>query len=385
MGCLSAVQAVAIAEAVYTVEDNSINEALKISNTKLGLFEDFKIATKGGFKGKSGVLLLKSKTGFGYIAEGQGRRQGEVLIAIRGTGNVQDVATDLNQGIQIGPGGWPVHAGFNDTFNSFKHELRNYFSKNNPTHVHCVGHSLGGALATLTAGFIAENKISEASLYTFGSPRTGALGFSRQLTQRMKAQNIYRAHHIADPISMIPLFPFSHVPVSSTDVLMPWSGGSISPSAHFMDNYIHSIGETSWDGLRNYSSAMENRDDIAKWLQSAASQNMFMHSAELLWMLSKALQWLIKKIAGGVIGTGLVMGMTVVDQLAWMLTQGTLASLEISMFVESLMTRILHFLGKSVAMVGKMTVSFVRWVLSMLFKTILNFASISLSMTGKNM
>lgn len=381
---LSTTQAANIADEVYDIRGFGTSIPFKESDSQLGLQDDFKMAKGEGFKGKSGALLLKSKTEFGYIAEGQGRRQGEVLIAIRGTHkNFFDIATDLNQGVQIGPSGWPVHAGFNETFKTFKNELTDYFSGKNPTHVHCVGHSLGGALATLTADFITEKKIASASLYTFGSPRTGNLEFSRQLTQKIKAENIYRVYHRSDPVSMIPLFPFFHAPALSTDITLPWRGCFISSSAHGMDNYISSVRGTSWGGLRNYSYAMDNGNNIKNWLESAASQHMFMHSSELLWLLAKALNWLIKKISGAVVGTAFTIGMTIVDQLAWILTQGSLASIEVSGYVTSLMARILQFLSKGTHTAEKITVSFVRWVLSMLFTTISNFASLSLNQARK--
>ncbi len=380
MNKLGASQAAIIANEVYAVRTNDIEKAIKLSRNGLGLQGDFKIAEHGGFHGVSGALVFRSKTGFGYVAEGQGKRQGEVLIAIRGTvPSIQDIATDLNIGVQIGPSGWPVHAGFNETFNSFKSDLKDYFRNKNPSHVHCVGHSLGGALATLTADFLTENKIAGVSLYTFGSPRTGVLGFSHQLTRKIKAENIYRVHHTADPVSMIPIFPFSHIPVSTSDISLAWPGGLVSPSAHSMEHYMSSVNNVNWDGLRSSSLSMENSDQIGKWLDSAASQNMLMYSAKFLWMLSKALSWLINKVAGVVIGTALVVTATLVDKLAWILKQGALASIEVAGYVESLMGKILQFLGKSISMVGKITISFIRWVLNLLFKTIQNFASLSLS------
>jgi len=380
MSSLGASQAAVIADKVYAVRDNDIEKAIKLSNG-LGLGDEFKIAQQGGFQGTSGPLIFKSRTGFGYLTEGQGKRQGEVLVAIRGTvPGIQDIGTDLNIGLQIGPTGWPVHAGFNDTFKSFKKELHDYFINKNPTHVHCVGHSLGGALATITAAWLSDNKIAGASLYTFGSPRTGTIGFSHSLTRNMKAENIYRVHHTADPISMIPLFPFSHVPISNAGITLNWPGSLIAPSAHMMENYINSIGNNSWNGLHSSSSALNTGDKIETWLDSASSQNVLMHSAKILWMLAKALAWLIKKIVIGVVGTALAISATLLDQLSWILKQGVLASAKIAGFVNSLMLKILQFLGRGASMVGSLTTTFIHWVLSLLFSTIQNFASHSLNM-----
>ena len=68
----------------------------------------------------------------------------------------------------------PAHVGFNKTFNSIKPTLETYFNKNTTGPVHCVGHSLGGALATLTANWLHNKQGGRPiSLYTFGAPRVG--------------------------------------------------------------------------------------------------------------------------------------------------------------------------------------------------------------------
>ena len=74
MDNLKPLQAARIANAVYDVRENlDIAEAMKMSDTEnLGLGNEFVPAQGSAFQGNSGWLVFKSRTGFGYIAEGQG-------------------------------------------------------------------------------------------------------------------------------------------------------------------------------------------------------------------------------------------------------------------------------------------------------------------------
>src|SRR5699024_9322989 len=112
-------------------------------------------------------------SGFGYIAAGKGAHAGEVLVATRGTATRYDWLSNLNVAMQAGPGGTLVHAGFNEVWKSFAADVSAFLRGRNPSVVHCVGHSLGGALATLTADACSSAGIGELRLYTFGSPRVG--------------------------------------------------------------------------------------------------------------------------------------------------------------------------------------------------------------------
>lgn len=96
-----------------------------------------------------------------------------------------------------------VHAGFNKTFYSMKPALQEFVAANIRDKitgcVHIVGHSLGGALATLSADWIKAEYSLPVKLYTFGSPRVGLDNFSRAATSRI--DKIYRCTHGADPVT----------------------------------------------------------------------------------------------------------------------------------------------------------------------------------------
>ena len=79
-------------------------------------------------------------------------------------------------------------------------------------------------------------------------------------------------------------------------------------------------------------------------------------------------------LKGAVIALQLAVGtfVTVVDQVAWILHQGAQHVETMKERVTSLMSRILQFLGRAVAVVKDLTVSFIRWVLLLLFSFLSN-------------
>lgn len=334
------------------------------------------------FKGTSGGNLLRTEAGFGYVAEGVGTRNGELLIGIRGTVTALDWVTDFAQGLEHGPSGHIVHGGFMRTFNSFEPTIAAYFRNNrsNPSTVHIVGHSLGGALATLTADYLKLRGLN-VQLYTFGSPRVGTSEFSVYLTDKLKEENIFRVSNQSDPVTMVPIFPFLHVPHNSAQYLIPsWHG--INPFNHFKDAYVSNVKGKDWQHLKNSAATKTWTEQTEMWLQSAGSNGsgIQMYSAKTLWMIMKALDWIIGKALGIVdmrVGLAALGVVTVLDQLTQILYQGVLESIEIAGFVSNLLSGIMKFLGRTLV-VAKLTVSFIRWVLDLLFQALSTMAYMAL-------
>jgi predicted lipase len=221
MAVLTPQEAAKLANKVYDIKNEEDWKAITslLAMTPQSAFE--------GFDKNSNRVIGKSgwgqSTGFAYIANGTGKRAGESLVAIRGTASFADALTDARVSFARSPSGYVVHRGFSLTFESIKPEIESYFKKvnNNPSCIHVVGHSLGGALACLTAEYLSllgNNVI----LYTFGCPRVGDSFYSAQLNHLIGVNNINRVYHEADPVSMIPLYPF--VPVSHTIIgnQLPW-------------------------------------------------------------------------------------------------------------------------------------------------------------------
>lgn len=342
----------------------------------------FQLRGASRLQGGSGPIIINKQSGFGYIAKGIGARQGEALIALRGTQftHFYDVWTDCNVGVQKGPSGWPVHAGFNDTFNSFKAELHKFFVKHNPSRVHCVGHSLGGALATLVADYLSEIRAGKISLYTFGCPRVGNTGFAKQLTRKIKPENIYRVYHTADVVSMVPIFPFFHTPDPGRDIPLDWRWLPISLMAHKMKFYTRQMEthDSGWETLKGLPAPDSRAQDLRTWLDTSTGHGDFMFSARMLRMIGLALGWLIDRAmqATGTASKGVI---TVLDRLAWLLHEGILACRDLKADLVSLIKKIFQFLGRPWTGSIDPTVVLIRWALDLLMSTVRCFAYRSLA------
>ena len=382
MSNLTPSQAAAIASGVYTLREEAsevqryvLGDPLKIE----GLF-----ANSARFTGTSGAMMFKPLTGFGFVAAGVGQFAGDILIATRGTDTIADWLTDGNIGVQFGPGGRIVHAGFNETWKSFAPALREFLKGRNPTRIHCVGHSLGGALAKLNADFITANRIADVRLYTFGAPRTGADGFAKQLTERVGRENIFRVSNPVDPVPMIPIFPFFHLPFGEEGLQIGrTSNMPISFAGHSMaDSYIPGVAGKAWANMR--VSAPDDRE-IKGWLENYAegSNGIVMGGAKLLDMIGRALAYMLKA-AGitvkGTLGVGLAGSFTILDQVAWMLTKAAQISAAMGRGLVSLVAMIFRFLGRKAIEGAQVTTSFLRWLLELLFTSLRAAAHRALSL-----
>jgi triacylglycerol lipase len=384
MANLTPGQAAAIARGVYLLRKDSVETVLSDNAATNPLGIDGLFGQSSRFSGTSGALMFKPLTGFGFVAAGTGPFAGDLLIATRGTAKSADWLTDFNVGMQIGPGGHVVHAGFNETWKSFAPELREFLRGRNPARIHCVGHSLGGALAFLNADFITANRIADVRLYTFGAPRTGQYPFGRQLTDRVRPENIFRVSNPCDPVPMIPLFPFFHVPFGEEGLQVGrTSNMPISPSAHFMlESYVPGVLGKSWSDLR-----VRTPDDreVQGWFENFAqgSGGFVMGTAKLLDMIARALAWMLK-IAGaatkGVIGLAATGAVTILDQVAWLLTQAAQISAEMGRGLVALVGMIFRFLGRTVSAGVQITTAFLRWVLDLLFTSLRSAAQRALAL-----
>ncbi len=377
-------EAAQIARDVYKLREDSIQDAGGTSSVGLDT-STFYRAHK--FEGQSGFEFAAKKSGFGYFARAKGTssRAGEAIVATRGTKTIADWITDAKIGSSLSSCGHIVHAGFNDTFQSFKSNVVEYIDSRRPTCVHCIGHSLGGALATLAASLLSK-KGYNVKLYTFGCPRVGFLDFSMGLTKRVGSENIYRVYHTSDPVSMIPIFPYIHVPhagyFSSSDNAYPIKKDSvINFSHHFMKNYILSIPEgANWRQVGHSRDAGDDDRDVQGLIggSSGAMGKIKMFGAAAWRLLKKALRWILKA-AGGIAFTGITAAVTILDKLAYLLYKGVLTSVKIAEHVTHWITAVLKFLGRSVIKVGELTVSFIRYILDMLWSALSTMVATALN------
>ena len=370
-------QSIHAAIAAYSIKNINSNLADKFQIYP-SLAESFDFSTNARLNSKTGAFVFKSKSGFGVIAKGKGLRQGEVLIALRGTASAYDWVTDANIGLQNSTSGRLVHAGFSRVFKEFENDLMRFFSSNNPSYVHCVGHSLGGAIASLTADWIAHNKVARPKLYTFGSPRTGLSAFSERLTLRIGNDSIFRVYHQNDIVSMIPAWPFLHVPQPGISCCLS-SNGYNPISAHYKENYDSSIADIKdWISLRLPEKPESSGVEIKNWL---SLNTVSVLSSFTLGMIGKAISYILEAAGIGIQLIGIA-GITLLDKLSYALDKAVQVSTEISGFVFMLLERILTLVGSGIRSVKSVTIDFIRWVFRQLSDAVYRMVNLAIKATS---
>jgi hypothetical protein len=372
MAELSTIEVIDIAAGVYALETQGVSEAYKAKRNErfLGCEGLFKVHDSSRFEGVSGGHFRPYLSGFGYIAEGEGNRQGEVLIATRGTQGLRDWITDFRAGWSWSESSHPVHHGFNQVWQSFSNDIKAFLRGKNPTHVHCVGHSLGGALATLNADYISANGIAKVSLYTIGSPRVGVRSFADCLTERIGAQNIYKIGNRSDPVTMVPIYPFFHVPFRGQTYTVGSPILPINPLAHKMVSYVRATRNATWSSLVEAPTTLILADEVNRWLETVKSGGgIIAFSTETLSMIGKVLSWVLHEALkqGGI---ELTNGLTAMDQLGYMCERGVKLSRELEEKVKTVLNAILRFIGRSAIVITNVTVAFVHYVLELFFSTV---------------
>lgn len=168
-----------------------------------------------------GGTSVAARSTMGFVALGSGHKRNHALIAFRGSAFNpsakwsairRDIYTDGAAALGTSPKGWAVHGGFSKIFKNCLPEIQEIFRRlpNGIHTVHCVGHSMGGALATLAAEhFIDSDKTPY--LYSFGAPRVGLVPHTQYMKSKMK-DRIFRYYYYGDPVTWLPMWPFVHLP-----------------------------------------------------------------------------------------------------------------------------------------------------------------------------
>jgi triacylglycerol lipase len=273
---------------------------------------------------------LGTSSGFGYALTYQGQGRTHAIVAVRGTrpemAGSPDLLTDLRAGMTSFGDYGPVHKGFKRTFDTALPNLeRCSETVMKADVVHCVGHSLGGGVATLLAASYADRG-KAVKLYTFGCPRVGAMGTHVALERRIGKENIFRITHDLDPISLIAPFPYIHVNGGSRDrnnMTIPSPSGSLFSTAnHDMARYIDSVGrqDVTWDFVRSLHGRVDYDNAVlAKWLLHEGNDPGWVQyaSAKTLGLLFKLFSHVLANIS-----VSAILGLTAIDFLAEILMKG---------------------------------------------------------------
>ncbi len=353
--------------AVYDIENsNDINKAFE--DSKVSDYFQFSNSSAQRFTSKTGAFEFKTKTGFGVIAKGKKGSdfENDAILVCRGTASLYDWLTDFNTGLQTSRTGHAVHAGFNRTFNEFYPMLRDFITVNKPATLHCVGHSLGGALATMATGLAVKMK-TKSALYTFGAPRVGLIDFASKLSlsHYVGTDNIHRVFHGGDPVSMVSIWPFVHAPQPGGECHI----GKVfefNPLQHLSGNYETSLaGKTSWNALRKPQPSWDSQ--IRDWVNSGDELTHFGFNYQNLCLIMRAIQVGIKDclhIPFASLNQTVVTGTTYLDQISFFLEQASKVSTTSDSFVKGILLRIAKMTGLAMALPQKITHHVVRTVLN---------------------
>lgn len=370
MATLSPKLAVQLASAAYDIKAPGSSGIYYFgkSSPDIGRSFQFDLAN-GPIQGISGSILarlLNRSTGFAAVGKGKGQYEGDHVIAIRGTASLSDGITDAHIGLTGGDNNSLIHAGFNKTFQSMKPALEStltpMLARSATGTVHCVGHSLGGALAHITADWVKRRYKNKVFLYTFGAPRVGLDGFAMKTSGNI--DRIFRCTHAADPVPMVPLWPFVHAPYQGEEVLLA-PGQGISFAAHKMameatPGYLNTANSNSWRSLQTRSA--NNHAAVRLKYENRHQASFSNYWAE---KISSGLITLLKDagyytavLAQAAIGTGL----TFYDMLARTLEAVAKASTKLAEQTKGLLGHMLVFARQAVSTVAELSYKFIRWV-----------------------
>lgn len=366
MSLLSARDAAILANGVYkATSSTSTQDVLETAQQSVELGNGIgaveSITPKAGLVGQSGAFI-KETSGFGMVLERGATTSRETIVVLRGTQTASDWLSNFNIGFDRGPDGSLIHAGFNRIYRTFADDLRAAISRANPQRIHFVGHSLGGALASIAASEYAGIHKKPSYLYTFGAPRVGSLGLCSTLRTNLPVGHVKRVYAISDPVPMIPWMPFCHYSAGSTGINAGFS--SIAASAHNMlGSYIPNMPPQGWPA----SLRMPNRSDPDYWMDMAERSTGLMSSMGYFF-LGKALEGIMAAL--DVLGLAVSAGMTMLDRLITALRNAVLLQKEMAKMTFRFAKLALKIAGRaSIAAsvsIADLTLKFLRFVFDVL-------------------
>ena len=174
---------------------------------------------------------------FGFLA----RRDGELVVALRGTDSYADLISDAHVTSAPPPfaaGSGRCDAGAAELYQSIQKQVRDVVEAERPRALRVVGHSLGGAVAVLLALDLASCGAAPVALYTFGSIRPGDWRFRRCF--RRAPIEAWRIEHPRDLVPHWPPVWFGYRQVGAR-VRVLLHGADEPLEQHSMERYCHAV------------------------------------------------------------------------------------------------------------------------------------------------
>lgn len=145
------------------------------------------------------------------------------LVVFRGYDRFHLVIEDISTialPFDVVNSGARVNGVFLNAYKEFRDDMMAYVEKHDPAIVYAVGHSMGGAMATLAAIDLAVNAKVSARCYTFGSPKVGDAWFRKIYLEKVETTERY-----VTPLDPIPLYPWDreYVHLSGARIAGSWA------------------------------------------------------------------------------------------------------------------------------------------------------------------
>lgn len=386
---------------IYKLTD----QAYESRDITLGNFKD-KVRYALPFVAKDSVKIITAtsgltspvSSGFGFMAQLNGGRSREIVIATRGTATWADAGTDINAIPTPGPTGHAIHKGFGTTFKSYVQQLNEFIKQQNlgfkPTAVHCMGHSLGGALANLNAAACAELGLN-SYLYTVAAPRVGMVPYAEHLSRKMNVAHVYRVANEADIVTMVPCYPFVHSPYVHGTYLLEGGMLKVNPMQHMLANGYGSMVNSSWKQMQSLTQAKQQQLENSLYPANNKEAGQFeqlarmpgaMFSGRLLKLINKAIHDMLSRLGAqsllsvGHYRTG---AFTVLDQMAEILARYAQASHKQAKEVAGMLNAIMAYLGRSTHALADASVVTIRWVFNLLHLSVNTMAKQAIQLVGR--
>lgn len=198
--------------------------------------------------------LFRKPFGFALVS----RKGDHYILAFRGTQDLTDWFTDADavqvhlspriKGETAGFDGARAHQGFQLLALSLSREVRLAvlgFDAEAPVYV--TGHSLGGAVASLTALMLRSRfKLKDVRLYSYAAPRVGDPAFVKAYDSLVPAS--YRVVNLADVVPLVP-----------PHVLERWRYADLGREWAFLNQSGDILGNHGIAARNNYVAACEAR------------------------------------------------------------------------------------------------------------------------------
>lgn len=358
-------------QTVAQVSTLSSDELLQVAKTRKLGFQSGEFNTLAA---KSGLFNIELLSGFGFIARGTGCRANELVLVTRGTNfehNKFDLATNANIGYGIGPRGHVFHRGFLKTFKSYQNQLVSFVTQHGTKHgsnwpatIHCMGHSLGGALANLNACMLQDAGFN-VCLYTIGAPRVGLVGYAQDITKRIPPSHIRRIANPCDPVPMVPVFPYAHASRGQSELLVQ-HGEKIGIDAHLLHSgYSKMAYSSSWSDFAPMPHVLAGHVDLARQLANIGGGSLF--NARLLDLISQLTKRVLLDLGYVALVTvqgALSYSFTAVDLLAETLVKAANSTNLMANDVYTIANSMLGFLGRQPMNGTDITLNTMRWILN---------------------